>query len=285
MRLHRWIALLCISAKTFPTRADDDDDVAHFIAQLRAEANAAYDGDADLSAAVGRAAFVESFVANGLEEAARELRERGACRAAVDELDTATSRAWPLPCDGCGRALAADVATAEDAAALVAAATAAMAALFHQGGRTAVVPDAARLGGAPAAVVDALRDRAAAVITEHLGARGLVAAGALLTRLSGRPADDALELDAGHAYWEPHVDRDNVAAYAYSALVYLGDQGADFAGGTLEFLDGDGARAVRPRRGLLVAFSSGAENAHRVSRVTAGDRFSLAFWFAADGVT
>ena len=104
MRLHRWIALLCI-AKAFPTRADDDDDVAHFIAQLRAEANAAYDGDADLSAAVGRAAFVESFVANGLEEAARELRERGACRAAVDELDTATSRAWPLPCDGCGRAL------------------------------------------------------------------------------------------------------------------------------------------------------------------------------------
>ena len=101
----------------------------------------------------------------------------------------------------------------------------------------------------------------------------------------GRPRPLVGELDAGHAYWEPHVDRDNVAAYAYSALVYLGDQGADFAGGTLEFLDGDGARAVRPRRGLLVAFSSGAENAHRVSRVTAGDRFSLAFWFAADGVT
>ncbi|KAH8053428.1 hypothetical protein JL722_9662 [Aureococcus anophagefferens] len=228
MRLHRWIALLCISAKTFPTRADDDDDVAHFIAQLRAEANAAYDGDADVSAAVGRAAFVESFVANGLEAAARELRERRV--PAVDELDTATSRV-ALPCDGCGRALAADVATAEDAAALVAAATAAMAALFHQGG----------------------------------GRRALSS--------------------TGHAYWEPHVDRDNVAAYAYSALVYLGDQGADFAGGTLEFLDGDGARAVRPRRGLLVAFSSGAENAHRVSRVTAGDRFSLAFWFAADGVT
>ncbi|KAH8066958.1 hypothetical protein JL721_7951 [Aureococcus anophagefferens] len=157
-----------------------------------------------------------------------------------------------------------------------------MAALFHQGAGRSCRRCARR---AAAAVVDALRDRAAAVITEHLGARGLVAAGALLTRLSAAPADDALELDAGHAYWEPHVDRDNVAAYAYSALVYLGDQGADFAGGTLEFLDGDGARAVRPRRGLLVAFSSGAENAHRVSRVTAGDRVSLAFWFAADGVT
>ncbi|KAK7242114.1 L-ascorbic acid binding protein [Aureococcus anophagefferens] len=246
-RWHRWIALLCISAKTFPTRADDDDDVAHFIAQLRAEANAAYDGDADVSAAVGRAAFVESFVANGLEAAARELRERGVpCRASMnghrDEPRVAAAlrrlrpRARGRRRDGGGRRGA------------------------RRGG------DGGHGGALPPGRPDGGR------------------AGAGASAGGPRPRS-ARARRAGHAYWEPHVDRDNVAAYAYSALVYLGDQGADFAGGTLEFLDGDGARAVRPRRGLLVAFSSGAENAHRVSRVTAGDRFSLAFWFAADGVT
>lgn len=34
--------------------------------------------------------------------------------------------------------------------------------------------------------------------------------------------------------------------------------------------------------GRVVMFSSGPENAHRVERVTAGERFVLAFWFTCD---
>ena len=39
---------------------------------------------------------------------------------------------------------------------------------------------------------------------------------------------------------------------------------------------------VEPVPGRVVMFSSGAENAHRVERVTAGERFVLAFWFTCD---
>ena len=59
---------------------------------------------------------------------------------------------------------------------------------------------------------------------------------------------------------------------------YLGDQGAEFDGGNLEFVDD----FVRPRRGLLAAFSSGEESEHRVSRVTRGARYALALWYSCD---
>lgn len=36
---------------------------------------------------------------------------------------------------------------------------------------------------------------------------------------------------------------------------------------------------VEPRSGRVVIFTSGAENPHRVERVTRGKRFVLAFWF------
>jgi len=72
------------------------------------------------------------------------------------------------------------------------------------------------------------------------------------------------------------VDRENKAAYDYSALVYLGDQGVEFEGGSLVFDDGF---VIRPRRGMVAAFSSGGENGHYVARVARGERFVLALWF------
>ena len=39
---------------------------------------------------------------------------------------------------------------------------------------------------------------------------------------------------------------------------------------------------VEPIPGRVVIFSSGAENTHRVERVTSGERFVLAFWFTCD---
>ena len=44
----------------------------------------------------------------------------------------------------------------------------------------------------------------------------------------------------------------------------------------LIFEDGE---AILPRRGRLVAFSSGPENGHRVARVERGARTALALWF------
>jgi predicted RNase H-like nuclease len=42
------------------------------------------------------------------------------------------------------------------------------------------------------------------------------------------------------------------------------------------------SEVVEPLPGRVVIFSSGAENTHRVERVTAGERFVLAFWFTCD---
>ena len=39
---------------------------------------------------------------------------------------------------------------------------------------------------------------------------------------------------------------------------------------------------MEPTPGRVVIFSSGAENTHRVERVTRGERFVLAFWFTCD---
>ena len=39
---------------------------------------------------------------------------------------------------------------------------------------------------------------------------------------------------------------------------------------------------VEPAPGRFVAFSAGAENVHRVARVTGGERFVLSMWFSCD---
>ena len=286
----------------FGRAARSDDAIGNLVARLRDEAAAAYDASAEGAGAVGREAFVDDYVTLRLQEATLEILEakgyaaphledawrRGAGEA-VEALDAA-GRAREVSCgDGgafCGRFLAADLASEAESELLVARSTAAMSTLFHQGGSTSLAPEpseADRLGPDALAVVDALRCRASDAIRRHLrGPDSIRPAGALLTRLSGEPAADEWELNASHVYWGPHVDRDNVAGYAYSALVYLNTQGADFSGGDLEFLDADARRVVHPKRGLLLAFTSGAENRHRVTPVTRGDRFVLAMWFASE---
>ena len=49
--------------------------------------------------------------------------------------------------------------------------------------------------------------------------------GALLTRISHGTPDDEWEMEAGHAYWNPHVDKANIATYDYSAILYLNTHG------------------------------------------------------------
>jgi hypothetical protein len=52
-----------------------------------------------------------------------------------------------------------------------------------------------------------------------------------------------------------------------------------FEGGNFAFNDIDGDLLIAPRRGRLLAFTSGPENLHQVYPVTNGDRFTLAVWF------
>ena len=69
---------------------------------------------------------------------------------------------------------------------------------------------------------------------------------------------------------------------AWCGRLYLSDAGVEFEGGAFAFHDPDADRAVLPRSGDLLLFSSGAENPHSVARVTRGVRFALAAWFTHD---
>eukprot|EP00747_Dinoflagellata_sp_TGD_P024462 gnl/TRDRNA2_/TRDRNA2_130563_c0_seq1.p1 gnl/TRDRNA2_/TRDRNA2_130563_c0~~gnl/TRDRNA2_/TRDRNA2_130563_c0_seq1.p1 ORF type:complete len:497 (-),score=56.89 gnl/TRDRNA2_/TRDRNA2_130563_c0_seq1:239-1729(-) len=98
--------------------------------------------------------------------------------------------------------------------------------------------------------------------------------GALLTRLQGNVSgDDEFE------YWTGHVDKANIEAYDYAALLYLNTQGEHFKGGDFVFVDPDEDLLISPRLGRLVTFTGGPENLHQVRKVTSGARFVLAMWF------
>ena len=96
--------------------------------------------------------------------------------------------------------------------------------------------------------------------------------GELLTRISAEP-DGAREV-GGARYWAEREDA--YSDYDYYAAIYYEEGGDQFDGGEVSFADGD---VVVPRRGMLLMFSAGDENDHRVSRVTRGARTALMLWF------
>ena len=69
--------------------------------------------------------------------------------------------------------------------------------------------------------------------------------------------------------WERIMDRD------VSFLFYLNDQ---YGGGELEFYDL--GLTIKPKKGMMIAFPSYKEFAHKVHPVTWGHRYSLVSWFA-----
>lgn len=181
----------------------------------------------------------------------------------------------------CRRAAADGQVSAEQCARLAAATDSAMENLFHQGGATSLVPEAAsepRLGAEALAAIRALRaaSRAAVEAAHGLPPGSLHDSGALLTRLVADAPDDAWELNRSHVYWNAHVDKANIPSYDWSALLYLR---APSEGGAFAFVDRDADRVVEPRCGRLLSFSSGLENLHRVERVVRGSRLVLAMWF------
>ena len=91
---------------------------------------------------------------------------------------------------------------------------------------------------------------------------------------------------------------------SHTAILYLGDEGEDFDGGEFVFAnalnippelpvdqggcpvdENPGVRqtyTVKPKCGMLVAFTSGPENVHGVLEVKRGSRYALAQWFTQD---
>jgi predicted 2-oxoglutarate/Fe(II)-dependent dioxygenase YbiX len=69
--------------------------------------------------------------------------------------------------------------------------------------------------------------------------------------------------------WERLMERD------VSFLFYLNDQ---YGGGELEF--GDLGLTIKPKKGMMIAFPSYKEFAHKVHPVTWGHRYSLVSWVA-----
>eukprot|EP00439_Symbiodinium_sp_Y106_P036350 s466_g4.t1 len=82
-------------------------------------------------------------------------------------------------------------------------------------------------------------------------------------------------------YWHSHIDTEQYGTFAYTVLLYLNTEAQDFDGGEFIFEESKGegfrvpAAAVEPRAGRIVAFSSDAENPHKVLAVSRGVRMAL----------
>ncbi|XP_030630067.1 2-oxoglutarate and iron-dependent oxygenase domain-containing protein 3 [Chanos chanos] len=83
-------------------------------------------------------------------------------------------------------------------------------------------------------------------------------------------------------YWHPHVDKVTYGSFDYTSLLYLSDYGAEFGGGRFVFMDSNANRTVEPRAGRVSFFSSGSENLHRVEKVTWGTRYAITVSFTCD---
>jgi len=90
-------------------------------------------------------------------------------------------------------------------------------------------------------------------------------------------------------YWHQHIDTEQYGTFEYTALLYLSTMGEDFDGGEFVFDSeseagkaGGPEAAVEPRFNRLVAFTSDAENPHRVERVSRGVRIALTSAFTCN---
>eukprot|EP01083_Nonionella_stella_P159943 522343_1 len=82
-------------------------------------------------------------------------------------------------------------------------------------------------------------------------------------------------------YFHYHNDTMAYDSFCYTGLVYLSDYGtnSDFMGGTFNFKHGE---TVTPKKGKLLLMSSGGENEHRVSNVSAGERIAFTMAWTLD---
>jgi len=84
-------------------------------------------------------------------------------------------------------------------------------------------------------------------------------------------------------YWHIHVDKMSYESFHYTSLVYLNTYKDDYLGGRFIFVDGGNDNRttliVEPKKGRVLAFTSGEENRHFVERVQTGTRYALTISF------
>ncbi|KAG0411755.1 hypothetical protein HPB47_011117 [Ixodes persulcatus] len=98
------------------------------------------------------------------------------------------------------------------------------------------------------------------------------------SEMTDRPA-----LTVHDQYWHVHVDKKTYGSFHYTSLLYLSNYATDFDGGRLVFVDGaSGNVTVEPKKGRVLAFTSGSENPHRVEQVERGVRYALTVSFSCD---
>lgn len=100
-------------------------------------------------------------------------------------------------------------------------------------------------------------------------------------------------------YWHAHIDKRQYGSFLYTGLLYLNDHSGEFTGGEFVFIEQpqqlsdkqqqqsatqSASRRLRlePRAGRFVAFTSGSENVHAVTRVRSGTRYALTIAFTCD---
>lgn len=98
--------------------------------------------------------------------------------------------------------------------------------------------------------------RVRSLAESQLGVRGLaLTSPSFFSRITSAPAKTAHD-----EYWHEHVDKKQYGSFAYTALLYLSEQGREFRGGSFVFVDKDSlgkrseVRAV-PKAGRLVMFT------------------------------
>jgi len=72
-----------------------------------------------------------------------------------------------------------------------------------------------------------------------------------------------------------HIDRDveQNRTMDYSSLIYLNDE---YVGGSIEFPN---TERYTPRAGCNILFHAGAQNAHKVNKITKGKRYTIPSWY------
>lgn len=140
-------------------------------------------------------------------------------------------------------------------------------------GRIVYMGDVAEHNASAAAIMGAFQKRATAMLGEFYA-------------LTGPLWTDTVQLNI----WEqgsclpPHTDNSNPDGSAhstpwrdFSSIVYLND---DYEGGELYFTAQD--QVLKPRRGMLVAFSAGYHHEHGVLKVTRGRRITMPAFYTFD---
>merc|ERR1712150_11220 len=115
----------------------------------------------------------------------------------------------------------------------------------------------------------AVRDAVRRVLADHFGMpeETLLHDMTFFSHINGSKKAQTLHDE----YWHLHTDTEQYGTFEYTTLLYLSTLGQDFDGGEFIFEDPAGAAkpvSVEPRMGRLVAFTSDAENPHRVEKVT-----------------